>query len=951
MGSERIKFYYPLSLNRFLWPNFSHPLIFPMAPGLSKLDFKSLPKERNTLFAVILGFVDRWSSPIRSVGLFFLLVPTLPAADLFWATNTGSWDTNSTNWTTTAVQTPTTTFSSNDDVTFWTNSTSSVSSSLTAGSVTVSNTIGTLVVLNGAGTITAASFNVAAAGNLIVSNALSVSGDFTNSGTGSVTLSGNNLIGGTFWQLGSGTLLISGTNNISGGYNEFNAGTVLVTGVITNTSYIGLGDPGTNASLVISNGGSVTVTNNGLQIGNDEGNVSPSSSNTVIVTGAGSTLSAYGSGYGIWLGVDTNAGGNRLVVTNQGVVIADAIGLGLAVGSSSNSVIVTGSGSSLTATNQIDIGQALSSGNSLTVSSNAVVSTYDLWVGANGGSSNSASSSNSALVSSGASLNVSNVLYVGDGSSGNTLTISGGGTVSAGGTVIGTGDTNTVTPGSNNAVLVTGAGSLLTNSGSITIGDTGSGTLTVASNATVAASGIYIANSTNSAGTLNVGSYNGNDTGVSLTASSITFGTNGGTAILNFNQAGTTTIAATISGNGLLNQLGSGTTILTGYLTYNGGTFITNGTLQYGDGTTNTNSGYISSIGNGAITNNGTLAFDQYNSLLVTNLISGGGKLVQGSVGSTTLTANNSYTGGTLITNGFLQVGTNGTTGGIGSGTVTSANFATLIYDRSDNTTFSNVLAGEGNLTLAGSGTTTFSAKSSFDGYVAIDAGSAIISGSMSTNPAVADNLRFVVGHSTNSGTLLAFTGSTNTNNATGMQVGFTNTSSSNTAIVNGATLNLLQALGVGVSSNSASPGNQLIITNGGTVVTGDGGSNQGNVDVGGATNGALANNNSILITGSGSSLTINAPLDGINTGLIIGGAGASNNSVIVSNGAVLNDFGNLVIGDNFGSNNLLLVTGTNSALTNSSGSISVGGINGGSGSLTVAKGGSISAQTINLAP
>jgi autotransporter-associated beta strand protein len=51
-------------------------------------------------------------------------------------------------------------------------------------------------------------------------------------------------------------------------------------------------------------------------------------------------------------------------------------------------------------------------------------------------------------------------------------------------------------------------------------------------------------------------------------------------ATLAFNRSNATTFAGTISGSGAVNQIGSGTTILTATNTYTGGTTISGGVLQ-----------------------------------------------------------------------------------------------------------------------------------------------------------------------------------------------------------------------------------------------------------------------------------------------------------------------------------------------------------------------------------
>jgi autotransporter-associated beta strand protein len=97
---------------------------------------------------------------------------------------------------------------------------------------------------------------------------------------------------------------------------------------------------------------------------------------------------------------------------------------------------------------------------------------------------------------------------------------------------------------------------------------------------------LFLANSNNSVGTLNIGRLGSNDAAGTLTLTgsnnSITFGNGSGS--INFNQNNTTTFSANVSGDGVVNQLGSGTSILTGNNGYSGGTRIVNGVLQVGTG-------------------------------------------------------------------------------------------------------------------------------------------------------------------------------------------------------------------------------------------------------------------------------------------------------------------------------------------------------------------------------
>ena len=84
------------------------------------------------------------------------------------------------------------------------------------------------------------------------------------------------------------------------------------------------------------------------------------------------------------------------------------------------------------------------------------------------------------------------------------------------------------------------------------------------------------------------------------------------------------------------------------------GTLIVNGgTLQIGAGTT------TGSVGSAAIADNGAVVVDRSDVLVLANAISGSGSLVQMGTGTTTLSATNSYTGGTNVQSGTLMTATN----------------------------------------------------------------------------------------------------------------------------------------------------------------------------------------------------------------------------------------------------------------------------------------------------
>jgi fibronectin-binding autotransporter adhesin len=127
----------------------------------------------------------------------------------------------------------------------------------------------------------------------------------------------------------------------------------------------------------------------------------------------------------------------------------------------------------------------------------------------------------------------------------------------------------------------------------------------------------------------------------------ITVTANDGT--IQANAGVTSTVSQAITGAGALTKAGTGTLVLSGSNTYAGGTTISAGTLQLGNG------GATGSI-LGNLTNNGTLAFNRSNEYQFDGLISGSGSLVQAGDGQTILTGNNTYTGTTTVSGGYLFV-------------------------------------------------------------------------------------------------------------------------------------------------------------------------------------------------------------------------------------------------------------------------------------------------------
>jgi fibronectin-binding autotransporter adhesin len=167
---------------------------------------------------------------------------------------------------------------------------------------------------------------------------------------------------------------------------------------------------------------------------------------------------------------------------------------------------------------------------------------------------------------------------------------------------------------------------------------------------------IYNGTTTISAGTLQLGDgtsgHDGSIAGASIVDS----------ATLAFNRFGSSTYAGVISGTGIV-AMNSGTQVLSAAQQYSGATNINGGTLQLGSGLTTGSLNTLSTI-----TDNGTLAIDRSNAVaqgtdFSPSAISGTGGLHLMGTGTTTLTAGNTYTGDTVVSNGNLVV-----SGGIGVG-------------------------------------------------------------------------------------------------------------------------------------------------------------------------------------------------------------------------------------------------------------------------------------------
>lgn len=305
--------------------------------------------------------------------------------------------------------------------------------------------------------------------------------------------------------------------------------------------------------------------------------------------------------------------------------------------------------------------------------------------------------------------------------------LSGSGIVAA--TTVGGVPVQTLTVGSLNTSTEY-SGTLIDNGAQFALGKTGTGTLTLTGD------NFYTGGTTISSGTLQLG--NGGISG------SIT-GDITNNATLAVNRSNGTSLGGVISGTGQLVKLGGGILALLGNNTYTGGTTISAGTLRVGNGAT---SGSIV----GDVVNNGVLQFNRFDSIGFNYVISGTGRLEKIASGTLTLTGANTYTGGTTVLAGTLQIGDGGTSGSI-LGDVT--NNATLAFNRSDSTVFSGAISGSGQVIKRGSNNLSLTGTSSYTGATTVEAGTLSVNGSIAASSLTTVNAGAALGGNGTVGTTL----------------------------------------------------------------------------------------------------------------------------------------------------------------------------------------------------
>jgi autotransporter-associated beta strand protein len=527
------------------------------------------------------------------------------------------------------------------------------------------------------------------------------SGSFTGviTTTGKLVLNGGTeYLGGTTNTFGQGVVINSGTLEIGGastdmtiGYNVANSDTltyyntygVTMNGVVSGTGGVDKWGSGIATITTVQTYTGATVISSG----------------TLKLTGDGAIAASSGVEVDSILDLTESNGASIQSLTGIGTVRLGTQALTVTAGNGDFSGTITGTGGLVVAGGT----QSLSGTN-----------TYTGATSVTGGK---------LILVAGSSLKSSVTL------AGGYLQVNPGVTATGNATIISLASadpSSSVMLGANTLVLssandefkgaITGTGNLTIAGGTETL----SGTSTYSGTTTVSAGSLILTGSLSSSSKLVInGTFDATNAAdaalsyVSLAGSgAVKLG--GHALTLNTASGVTTVFSGVLSGTAGLTVSGQGTQVLSGANTYTGGTTVNSGAmLQIGNGN---NTGSIT----GNILDNGTVRFYRLDSTVFSGVISGSGAVIQGGIGTTILTADNTYTGGTTITAGTLQIGDGTHASGSITGDITDN--GTLAFARTGSTTINAVVSGYGSLAI-NAGTIALTGVSTYTGNTTIASG------------------------------------------------------------------------------------------------------------------------------------------------------------------------------------------------------------------------------------
>ncbi|EGL54906.1 outermembrane transporter [Methylophaga aminisulfidivorans MP] len=573
-----------------------------------------------------------------------------------------------------------------------------------------------------------------------------------------------------------------------------------------------------------------------------------------------------------------------------------------------------------------------------------------------------------------------------------TLNVDGGGNAAIGDTVAITNAGNFILTGSDETIgSITGAGNINLNNNTLTTGSDGTSTTVSgvisgpdgrltkegAGTFTLSGANTYTGATTINAGTLQAANASalGKNSAVTVNGGSLDLTTDlsigslagAGNVTLNANTLTTggnnssTTYSGVLSGNGALIKQGTGTTTLSGTNTYTGGTTINDGTIRIGaadnlgsgaltldGGTLQTTASFTSNRGTTLGASGGSFNIDTGITLSESGNISGSGRLSKTGEGTLTLSGTNTYTGGTTINDGTLQIGNGGTSGTLGTGNVT--NNSALVFNRSDDSSYTGVISGTGTVTKDGAGKLTLSGNNTYSGTTTISDGTLQVgnggtSGTLG-NGNVTNNSALVFNRSDDSSYngVISGTGTVSKDGAGTLTLSGTNTYSGGTTINDGTiSIGALANLGSGALTldGGTLQTTSSFTSNRGTTLGASGGSFNIDAGITLTQSGNISGSGSLTKTGEGTLV-----LSGSNN-TFTGGTVVADGRLIALDGGAIAKAGNITnnaivefqIGLNASEYHYDQISGTGSLIKSGAGNVVLNGNNTYTGGTTISEG------------
>ena len=525
---------------------------------------------------------------------------------------------------------------------------------------------------------------VGQSGGMIIGN--SFVGDLSG-GTGTVTVTSGAMLqangGLTIGNIGSGTLNVTGATAtaasilIGGAANSTGTANIGASSTITSSGVMFVGYNGTG-SLTVSGSGALLSALNDLRIGNiagSSGSVTLQQGGAMTVTGAlgvgvagGGSLVMNGPAIAT-IGGDMllaiSAGGSGTASISQGATVNVTGGLGVGM-AGPGSMTVSGVGTSVTAGKNALVGNSatgtcsvtVQQGGTLRVQTGAATSQLTFDLGAVSGASGQLT-----VTDSGSSLATTGL---GQGAGTATVNVQNGGSIAAnvfeiGGTAGGTGQA-TIT-GTNSSVVVTLGAATLAN-GFMGIGQFGQGTLSINAAGSASAPFVLIGEHPGAVGQITVSDPQSSlqttqilSVGTGYVPGQVDLGPNGGTGTLRVTGGGSVTVAQQLAmGNAGTVTLDVGGDMLVG----SGPIPTTPATLQISSGGTIGGTGTISANVVFSSSSSGT-----YGGAIV-DAVSGIHSLtLNGSAGTLALSGSSTFSGGTTIAAGILNINSDAALGAV----------------------------------------------------------------------------------------------------------------------------------------------------------------------------------------------------------------------------------------------------------------------------------------------